>query len=151
MSAIEACVSSIVGALNGNEESAVVLCEQFASSTDLEATTMGLNTLYLVLCGALVFVMHAGFAMVRERVLFGSLPRHTSCAVIALIAVCAHARSYALARFVQRTRVSLLCWKTAPFLFPWLYDSILLFFSVNILLQTVMDAAVSALAFYSLG
>ncbi|EFJ47696.1 hypothetical protein VOLCADRAFT_61118 [Volvox carteri f. nagariensis] len=72
------------------------LCSQFASSSKLQDAIIGLNTLYLLLCGALVFVMHAGFAM-----------------------LCAGA---------IRSKNTM-----------------------NILLQTVMDAAVSAIAFYVLG
>ncbi|KAG2488574.1 hypothetical protein HYH03_012893 [Edaphochlamys debaryana] len=67
-----------------------------ASEAKLQDTIIGLNTLYLTLCGALVFVMHAGFAM-----------------------LCAGA---------IRSKNTM-----------------------NILLQTVMDAAVSAVAFYLLG
>ena len=37
-----------------------------ASSDPIVGLNEGLNCLYLVLCAALVFVMHAGFAMVRR-------------------------------------------------------------------------------------
>jgi hypothetical protein len=35
----------------------------------IQGLAAGLNCLYLVLCAALVFIMHGGFAMVSQRVL----------------------------------------------------------------------------------
>ncbi|GFR51936.1 hypothetical protein Agub_g14457 [Astrephomene gubernaculifera] len=90
------CIAAVAAAFGGDEEKAAILCEQFASAGSLHDTAIGLNTLYLTSCGALVFVMHAGFAM-----------------------LCAGA---------IRSKNTM-----------------------NILLQTVMDAAVSAIAFYILG
>lgn len=62
------CIAAISSAVGDNADSALLLCQQFAdsaSTTDyITGVTVGVNTLYLVLCGALVFVMHAGFAMV---------------------------------------------------------------------------------------
>ena len=72
------------GGANGNQ-TAETLCGIFATqdefyydsatgtlalnsgniASNLAGTTAGLNTLYLVVEAALVFVMHAGFAMVR--------------------------------------------------------------------------------------
>ncbi|KXZ53276.1 hypothetical protein GPECTOR_7g1170 [Gonium pectorale] len=63
------CIEALAGALQGVANStaaAEVLCGQFSNyalASDLQGTTIGLNTLYLTSCGALVFVMHAGFAM----------------------------------------------------------------------------------------
>ncbi|GLC40105.1 hypothetical protein PLESTB_000882500 [Pleodorina starrii] len=99
--ALELCIENIKGIFDGlpdetASQKAELLCQQFASSSDLSDTVVGLNTLYLTSCGALVFVMHAGFAM-----------------------LCAGA---------IRSKNTM-----------------------NILLQTVMDAAVSAIAFYILG
>ncbi|GLI71066.1 hypothetical protein VaNZ11_015983 [Volvox africanus] len=91
------CVSAIAAAFGDSDPSrAQALCSQFATQSRLQDAVIGLNTLYLVSCGALVFVMHAGFAM-----------------------LCAGA---------IRSKNTM-----------------------NILLQTVMDAAVSAIAFYLFG
>lgn len=94
------CITAISAAVGDDAAKALLLCQQFASSEDtadsIAGVTVGVNTLYLVLCGALVFVMHAGFAM-----------------------LCAGA---------VRSKNAM-----------------------NILLQTVMDAAVSAVAFYTVG
>lgn len=58
------CVETLSAALGGGAAQAEALCSQFATQSSLQSTNVGLNTLYLVLCGALVFIMHAGFAMV---------------------------------------------------------------------------------------
>ncbi|GIL66220.1 hypothetical protein Vafri_19828 [Volvox africanus] len=96
--ALVLCISALNGTFTNDQAS--VLCNQFAeassTSTGMTDLVVGLNTLYLTSCGALVFVMHAGFAM-----------------------LCAGA---------IRSKNTM-----------------------NILLQTVMDAAVSAIAFYILG
>lgn len=58
--------AAVLALLSGNEANAKTMCEIFstshtAASVDaLAGTNEGLNTLYLVLCAALVFVMHAG-------------------------------------------------------------------------------------------
>lgn len=98
------CISAMTAVFDGNADKASALCGQFMPAFDdasgavdrANQVAIGLNTLYLVSCGALVFVMHAGFAM-----------------------LCAGA---------IRSKNTM-----------------------NILLQTVMDAAVSAIAFYILG
>nr|AAS55466.1 putative ammonium transporter [Chlamydomonas reinhardtii] len=102
MDPMTACITALTDAAMTTAQ-ATALCGQFAFAADnsdlsdrLDQTNQGLNTLYLVSCGALVFVMHAGFAM-----------------------LCAGA---------IRSKNTM-----------------------NILLQTVMDAAVSAVAFYILG
>ncbi|PNH07036.1 Ammonium transporter 1 member 2 [Tetrabaena socialis] len=109
----EACVEAFTAAYTGANaaELAAALCAQFAQSADVGTAmtlgneftapglidlNIGLNTLYLISSGALVFVMHAGFAM-----------------------LCAGA---------IRSKNTM-----------------------NILLQTIMDAAVSAIAFYVVG
>ncbi len=62
--------SSMLAAFNENQ--ALAMCKMLAdtgfitaSSDAIFGLTEGLNCLYTVLCAALVFVMHAGFAMVR--------------------------------------------------------------------------------------
>ncbi len=69
---VAACVTALVAA-SITEQQATALCGQFAYSADtagfadsLTQTNQGLNTLYLLSTGALVFVMHAGFAMVSR-------------------------------------------------------------------------------------
>lgn len=94
-----ACIQELTPLFTAAQASA--LCARFAAEaqTSADADTnikIGLNTLLLVMTGALVFVMHAGFAM-----------------------LCAGA---------IRSKNTM-----------------------NILLQTVMDAAVSAIAFYLVG
>ncbi|EFJ46377.1 hypothetical protein VOLCADRAFT_75428 [Volvox carteri f. nagariensis] len=96
---LQECIDAIKPLFGDDADKAAVLCGQFAPITvgdQLNDAVVGLNTLYLTSCGALVFVMHAGFAM-----------------------LCAGA---------IRSKNTM-----------------------NILLQTVMDAAVSAIAFYILG
>lgn len=102
-----ACLAALTGAFDATQ--AETLCTTFFAaggatdevtgnllSTEIQGITEGVNTLYLIACGALVFVMHAGFAM-----------------------LCAGA---------IRSKNTM-----------------------NILLQTVLDAAVSAIAFYCVG
>mmetsp|Transcript_25762 Transcript_25762/g.56124 ORF Transcript_25762/g.56124 Transcript_25762/m.56124 type:complete len:537 (+) Transcript_25762:75-1685(+) len=86
--------------LNFSEDQAKFICTNFVTPTQVSdavfGVTEGLNVVYLVLCGALVFIMHGGFAM-----------------------LCAGA---------IRSKNTM-----------------------NILLQTILDAAVSGIAFYLLG
>src|SRR4051794_24764496 len=58
-----------------DDAAATIVCSTFgtvASSQDdvsgsIAGLTAGLNCLYLVMCAALVFIMHGGFAMVSQR------------------------------------------------------------------------------------
>ncbi len=50
------------------------LCSNFASVEDLEDTQFGLDVGWLILCGALVFIMHGGFAMVSSPAVLAAAP-----------------------------------------------------------------------------
>ena len=73
------CSETLISLFDGATAAtkAATLCAQLGTTTtgietafaDADSElTVGINTMFLVLNGALVFVMHAGFAMVRGRV-----------------------------------------------------------------------------------
>ncbi len=173
---MEDCISAMTAVFDGNGVKAEALCDQIMPAYDrAEGVAIGLNTLYLVSCGALVFVMHAGFAMVGHVNARKSGDRiaqaRVTCSGASLMEP-----SLPLTAALRR-RDSLeehkcvyegaSCWPAIAGL--WFregrpaashdLESIVLtldlqrryLFAVNILLQTVMDAAVSAIAFYILG
>lgn len=69
---LEECIAEVIGVFDGDRAKATVLCDKFLGydmdiatvTASLNDAVVGLNTLYLMTCGSLVFVMHAGFAMV---------------------------------------------------------------------------------------
>jgi hypothetical protein len=65
------CVAQLTSEGVFDDAQAAVLCQTFM--TPINDGIVGLNTLYLVSSGALVFVMHAGFAMVSVHAQGGCL------------------------------------------------------------------------------
>jgi hypothetical protein len=59
-------LTALASLFKGNETAATTLCNKFAGIERLTGVEEGLNTFFLTINGALVFVMHAGFAMVSS-------------------------------------------------------------------------------------
>lgn len=53
-------------ASHGGDEAALAFCEKISKvgADRMDGMQEGVNTFFLTSCGALVFIMHAGFAMV---------------------------------------------------------------------------------------
>jgi len=62
----KAVYDALVTAFGGSDAQATVLCENFiltGTKPDDSSLRYGVNTMWLIICGALVFIMHGGFAM----------------------------------------------------------------------------------------
>jgi tetrahydromethanopterin S-methyltransferase subunit E len=58
-------LAALASMFKGNETAATAFCEKLGKRvTGIEE---GMNTFFLTVMGALVFIMHAGFAMVSPR------------------------------------------------------------------------------------
>lgn len=57
-------LKALASLFKGNETAATALCDKFAGMDRLKGVEEGVNTFFLTINGALVFIMHAGFAMV---------------------------------------------------------------------------------------
>ncbi|GLC60451.1 hypothetical protein PLESTB_001613900 [Pleodorina starrii] len=57
--------ASVLNALHQDAAAATTLCEVFATSDRTEEVAYGLNTVFMLMSGALVFIMHGGFAMLE--------------------------------------------------------------------------------------
>ncbi|GLI66983.1 hypothetical protein VaNZ11_011079 [Volvox africanus] len=57
--------ASLLQALHGDGAAATELCKIFTTIDRTEEVAHGLNTVFMVLSGALVFIMHGGFAMLE--------------------------------------------------------------------------------------
>lgn len=114
------CISAMTAVFDGNADKASALCGQFMPAFDdasgavdrANQVAIGLNTLYLVSCGALVFVMHAGFAMVGHVKAGREIKPHVTGSSHVVRALPDGSfpfldRSFAPARFAQRTQVRL--------------------------------------------
>lgn len=55
-------LSALTAMFKGNETAATAFCDKL--TTRVSGIEEGLNTFFLTIMGALVFIMHAGFAMV---------------------------------------------------------------------------------------
>ncbi|KAG2434358.1 hypothetical protein HYH02_012374 [Chlamydomonas schloesseri] len=57
--------AEVLAALRGDSQAAATLCRVFTSRDRTEEVAFGLNTVFMLLSGALVFIMHGGFAMLE--------------------------------------------------------------------------------------
>jgi Amt family ammonium transporter len=117
--------AALVVAFGNNADLATSLCGKLGSA-NLVDVSEGLNTQFLLFAGALVFIMHGGFAMV-------SAPIKPAASVN---------------RGAARARVLTPPPPAPPQLCAGAIRSKN---TMNILLQTILDASVSALAFYLVG
>jgi hypothetical protein len=122
-------------------------------SSRLDGMTEGVNTFFLTWAGSLVFVMHAGFAMVRPAVAGVQLDGEREGGWCQQQSSCG--RADGSCRLTPRPTKALFPNLTAP---PAPQTTVQLCAgalrsknTMNILLQTILDAAVSALAFYLVG
>lgn len=57
-------LAALTAMFKGNETAAGAFCDKL--TTRVTGIEEGMNTFFLTIMGALVFIMHAGFAMVRS-------------------------------------------------------------------------------------
>lgn len=82
-------LTALSSLFKGNETAATALCDKFAGMDRIKGVEEGLNTFFLTINGALVFVMHAGFAMVSLSAAQQPLQMLMPCSFVAA-AVCPH-------------------------------------------------------------
>ena len=137
-----------------DDAAATIVCSAFqtitTSESDLAGSVQGLaaglNCLYLVLCAALVFIMHGGFAMVSQRPQDAAPDCSTSQSCALISQPCRFTRKWRTggrispSHRIASVHLSQLC-----------AGAIRSKNTMNILLQTILDAAVSAIAFYLVG
>jgi Amt family ammonium transporter len=120
------------------EEQATAMCD---SLDDLKS---GVNSMWLILCGALVFIMHGGFAMVRGAGAFEPLSR------AAAFAVCTFALRQMWTNGAVRACICNACVVFVP-VSQLCAGAIRSKNTLNILLMTILDACMTGIMFYTVG
>lgn len=149
-------MAALTTMFSGNATLAEAFCTKLDTSARLSGIEEGTNTFFLTVNGALVFVMHAGFAMVSKCApacsrVGRSTPAQRVClpfttAAPSLTRCCRHALPS-----LTRPRWAALPPSLPPTTLQLCAGAIRSKNTMNILLQTVLDAAVSAVCFYLVG